>query len=104
MNFNDIESRFPYIGVSTFFGYPNSKDLNKTDVAMVGVPLIMELLTDQELVSVHDQFVLLHRTMEFIYIINLVRLILNFSVTYLVGLILWTMVMFPSFQPIQKQT
>lgn len=38
MNFNDIESRFPYIGVSTFYGYPNSKDLNETDVAIVGVP------------------------------------------------------------------
>lgn len=38
MNFNDIESRFPYIGVSTFYGYPSSKELNETDVAIVGVP------------------------------------------------------------------
>lgn len=38
MNFKDIGSRFPYIGVSTFYGYPNSKDLNETDVAIVGVP------------------------------------------------------------------
>jgi agmatinase len=38
MNFNDIESRFPYLGVSTFFGYPHTKNLNGTDVAMVGVP------------------------------------------------------------------
>jgi agmatinase len=38
MNFNDIESRFPYIGVSTFYGYPNSKNLDDTDVAIVGVP------------------------------------------------------------------
>lgn len=38
MNFNDIGSRFPYIGVDTFYGYPNSKDIDGIDVAITGVP------------------------------------------------------------------
>jgi len=38
MNFNEIESKFPYLGVSTFFGYPNTKNLEGVDVAIVGVP------------------------------------------------------------------
>ncbi len=35
---NEIESRFPYLGVSTFFGYPNTKNIDEADVAIVGVP------------------------------------------------------------------
>lgn len=38
MNFNEIESKFPYLGISTFFGYPNTKNLDRVDVAIVGVP------------------------------------------------------------------
>ena len=38
MNFNEIESKFPYIGVSTFFGYHHTKNLDGVDVAIVGVP------------------------------------------------------------------
>lgn len=38
MNFKDIESRFPYIGLSSFFGYPSTRELDKIDVAIVGIP------------------------------------------------------------------
>ena len=38
MNPEYNEPKFPYLGVSTFYSYPHTNDLNGIDVAMVGVP------------------------------------------------------------------
>ena len=38
MNHYNIENKFPYLGIPTFYNYPHSKDLNGIDMAIVGVP------------------------------------------------------------------
>lgn len=38
MNLDDIENKFPYLGISTFYSYSYSKNLIGADIAMVGVP------------------------------------------------------------------
>jgi agmatinase len=38
LNLDDIENKFPYLGISTFYSYPYSKNLSSADIAMVGVP------------------------------------------------------------------
>lgn len=38
MERNNLENKFPYSGVPTFYKYPSTKVLDKVDVAMVGVP------------------------------------------------------------------
>ncbi|WP_429221794.1 agmatinase [Methanobacterium oryzae] len=35
---DDIENKFPYSGIPTFYKFPYSKDLNNVDIAIIGVP------------------------------------------------------------------
>lgn len=35
---DNIENKFPYSGIPTFYKFPYSKDLNNVDIAMIGVP------------------------------------------------------------------
>ena len=39
MDHYNIENKFPYLGIPTFYNYPHSKDLNEIDMAIIGVPL-----------------------------------------------------------------
>ena len=38
MNHYNIENKFPYLGIPTFYSYPHSKNLNGIDMAILGVP------------------------------------------------------------------